>query len=199
MGLPAKCMHFVGSPGWRGNSNSPRDEQLIRSVPEHDAHSERVLFGAPPSSRRGKQSAEQGSAGHKAIKARGGEPLRACVYYVVFRRCQGRENFSGLCPRNFSAQFLDKTSVGTSYKQIVWEREGVTPSQGGVGNNSPTALHHSASFCRRAAVESSPARLKRPTRIRVVGSPRRRVVVCSLQVRKSFTPRARSTAYASSE
>ena len=23
MGLPAKCMHFVGSPGWRGNSNSP--------------------------------------------------------------------------------------------------------------------------------------------------------------------------------
>ena len=36
MGLPAKCMHFVGSPGWRGNSNSPRDEQLIRSVPEHD-------------------------------------------------------------------------------------------------------------------------------------------------------------------
>ena len=56
-----------------------------------------------------------------------------------------------------------------------------------------------ASFCRRAAVVSSPARLKRPTRMRVVGSPRRRVVVCSLQVRKSFTPMARSTAYASSE
>ena len=31
MGLPAKCMHFVGSPGWRGNSNSPRDEQLDRA------------------------------------------------------------------------------------------------------------------------------------------------------------------------
>ena len=44
-----------------------------------------------------------------AIKARGGEPLRACVNYVVFRRCQGRENFSGRCPRNFSALFLDKT------------------------------------------------------------------------------------------
>ena len=29
------------------------------------------------------------------IKARGGEPLRACVNYAVFHRCQGRENFSG--------------------------------------------------------------------------------------------------------
>ena len=46
-----------------------------------------------------------------AIKARGGEPLRACVYYTVFRRCQGREKFSGLCPQNFSALFLDKTGV----------------------------------------------------------------------------------------
>ena len=47
-----------------------------------------------------------------ATKARGGEPLRACVYCVVFRRCQGRENFCGRFPRNFSALFLDKTSVG---------------------------------------------------------------------------------------
>ena len=46
-----------------------------------------------------------------AIKARGGEPLRACVNYAVFRRCQGRENFSGLCPRNFSTLFLDKMSA----------------------------------------------------------------------------------------
>ena len=42
MGLPAKCMHFVGSPGWRGNSNSPRDGQLIRSAPEHDEDFDRV-------------------------------------------------------------------------------------------------------------------------------------------------------------
>ena len=42
MGLPAKCMHFVGSPGWRGNSNSPRDEQPIRSAPEHNEDFDRV-------------------------------------------------------------------------------------------------------------------------------------------------------------
>ena len=56
-----------------------------------------------------------------------------CSQILTFRRCQGRENFSGLCPLNFSALFLDKTGARMSYKQIVWEREGVTPSQGGVG------------------------------------------------------------------
>ena len=34
MGLPAKCMHFVGSPGWRGILTHPRDEQPVQSVPE---------------------------------------------------------------------------------------------------------------------------------------------------------------------
>ena len=42
MGLHAKCMHFVGSPGWRGNSNSPRDEKPIRSVLGYDEKIERV-------------------------------------------------------------------------------------------------------------------------------------------------------------
>ena len=63
MGLPAKCMHFVGSPGWRGSQHitretkslfgaspsttntlseppPPRDEQHIRGVPEHDEYFE---------------------------------------------------------------------------------------------------------------------------------------------------------------
>ena len=43
MGLPAKCMHFVGSPGWRG-SLTPMSEDGSLFFPEHDAHSER----APP-------------------------------------------------------------------------------------------------------------------------------------------------------
>ena len=43
MGLPAKCMHFVGSPGWRGGILTyPRDEQPIRSVLEHNEQLERV-------------------------------------------------------------------------------------------------------------------------------------------------------------
>ncbi len=46
-----------------------------------------------------------------AIKARGGEPLRACVNYAVCRRCQGREKFRRFCPRNFSTLFLDKSDV----------------------------------------------------------------------------------------
>ena len=91
-------------------SEHPRDEKPVRSVLEHDAHSERVLLGAPPRPRRGKQSAEHRSAGHKAIKARAGN-RSARVAILTYRRCQGRENFSGRCPRNFSARFLDKTSV----------------------------------------------------------------------------------------
>ena len=35
----------------------------------------------------------------------------ARVLILTCRHCQGRENFSGLCPRNFSALFLDKTGV----------------------------------------------------------------------------------------
>ena len=93
----------------------PRDEKPVRSVLEHDAHSERVLFGAPPRPRRGKQSAEHRSAGHKAIKARAGN-RSARVAILTYRRCQGRENFSGRCPRNFSAQLLDKTGAELSPK-----------------------------------------------------------------------------------
>ena len=49
MGLPAKCMHFVGSPGWRGKIKiTPRDEQSIRSVLKHDALSKRVSPYARP-------------------------------------------------------------------------------------------------------------------------------------------------------
>ena len=79
----------------------PRDVQPIRSVFEYDEQFERVFF-VPRRDLGG---------GWGATKARGGGPLRACVNYVAFRRCQGRENFSGRCPRNFSAQFLDKTGV----------------------------------------------------------------------------------------
>ena len=91
-------------------SEHPRDEQHIRSVPEHDEHSERVQF----------------SAGHKAIKARGGEPLRACVYYAVFRRCQGREKFVVHSPKIFRRCSLTKRehvkNVNKSYRQryCVW-------------------------------------------------------------------------------
>ena len=84
-----------------GNQDNPRDEQHIRSVLEHDEQFERVFF-VPRRDLGG---------GWGATKARSGKPLRACVYYVAFRRCQGRENFSGRCPRNFSAQFLDKSDV----------------------------------------------------------------------------------------
>ena len=91
----------------------PRDEQSIRSVLEHDEQFGRARLNTMNTPSEGNLSSRlTHSAGHKAIKARGAELLRACVYYVVFRRCQGRENFSGRCPRNFSAQFLDKTSVG---------------------------------------------------------------------------------------
>ena len=97
-----------------GDQDNPRDEQPIRSVLEHDEHSERVQFW-------------------RIIKQlrRGAGDRSARVLILTFRRCQGRENFSELCPRNFSALFLDKMSAYISYKQIVWEREGVTPSQRG--------------------------------------------------------------------
>ena len=40
---------------------------------------------------------------------RGAGDRSARVLILICRRCQGRENFSGQCPRNFSALFLDKT------------------------------------------------------------------------------------------
>ena len=53
MGLPAKCMHFVGSPGWRG-SLTPMSGDGSLFFPEHDETFERApletnsLFEAPP-------------------------------------------------------------------------------------------------------------------------------------------------------
>ena len=43
MGLSAKCMHFVGSPGWRGR-NIPRETCTLYLTFEHAAASERVLY-----------------------------------------------------------------------------------------------------------------------------------------------------------
>ena len=67
---------------------------------------------------------------------RGAEDRSARVLILICRRCQGREKFSGLCPRNFSARFLDKTSVMEEQfsKDAVPEREFMlsqTPPWGG--------------------------------------------------------------------
>ena len=49
--------------------------------------------------------------GHKAIKARGGRPLRACFDFNSSSLSRARKILQA-CPRNFSALFLDKTSAG---------------------------------------------------------------------------------------
>ena len=74
---------------------------LRASAPEHGEHPEQVLFDVPPMFRRVIKQLKRG-AGNRSAR----------VLILTKHRCQGRENFSGLCPRNFSALFLDKTSVG---------------------------------------------------------------------------------------
>ena len=80
---------------------SPSTTQPTASAPEHGEHPERVLFDVPPMFRRVIKQLKRG-AGNRSAR----------VLILTKHRCQGRENFSGLCPRNFSALFLDKTSVG---------------------------------------------------------------------------------------
>ena len=74
-----------------GDQDNPRDEQSIRSVLEHDEHSERVQFW-------------------RVIKQlrRGAGNRSARVLILTFRRCQGREKFCRQRLANFSALFLDK-------------------------------------------------------------------------------------------
>ena len=64
MGLPANCMHFVGSPGWRGNSNSP-------------ASTNSLTIPCTPLSQRQRKSAER-SAPHLYV-------LCARVFRVLMR------------------------------------------------------------------------------------------------------------------
>ena len=99
-----------------GDQDNPRDEKFIRSVLEHDEHSERVQFRRVI----------------KQLRRRAGD-RSARVLILTCRCCQGREKFCELLLQIFSALFLDNTSACTSYKQIAWEREGIIPSQGGVG------------------------------------------------------------------
>ena len=75
-----------------GNQDNQRDEQPIRSVFEHDAHSERVSFCAPPNwVRRGKSPPKGTSAGHITTKARGGRPLRACFDFNLSSLSRARK------------------------------------------------------------------------------------------------------------
>ena len=104
---------------------------LFRASHLNESVSQQAFFnsGAPPRSRRGKSPPKGTLAGHKATKARGGRPLRACFDFNLSSLSRARK----ICcaqPKNFSALFLDKTDAGTSYKRKAWEREGVTPSQG---------------------------------------------------------------------
>ena len=65
------------------------------------------------------------------------------------------------CPLQiFSALFLDNTSACTSYKQIAWEREGVTPSQG-CGGVTPTSAIFPAQF-----LDKTGAWKKHPIKVR---------------------------------
>ena len=86
----------------------------------------------------GENSPPNGAAGYKIIKARGGKPLRACVYYCCFRRCQGREKFlPALQVKIFRRNSLTKHMFERATNKQVWEREGVTPSQRGCGGITP--------------------------------------------------------------
>ena len=90
-GSPQNACILWGPRVGGGNQDNQRDEKPIRSVFEHDAHSERVSFCTPPRSRRGKSPPKRASAGHKAIKARGGRPLRACFDFALLSLSRARK------------------------------------------------------------------------------------------------------------
>ena len=80
---------------------------LVQDVPENAEHTERVLFGAPPSVG-GENSPPNGV--RRVIKQlrRGAGDRSARVLILTKHRCQGRENFCLRRKQKFSALFLDK-------------------------------------------------------------------------------------------
>ena len=67
---------------------------------------------------------------------RGAGDRSARVAILTYRRCQGRENFIGLRPLNFSAGFLDKMSAWERNKAITRGCGGIIPPQGARGSNT---------------------------------------------------------------
>ena len=67
---------------------------------------------------------------------RGARVRSARVLILTCHRCQGRENFSGLCPRNFSALFLYKMNARKRNKAVAWGCGGIIPPQGARGYNT---------------------------------------------------------------
>ena len=107
-GSPQNACILWGPRVGGGNQDNQRDEKPIRSVFEHDAHSERVSFCTPPRSRRGKSPPKRASAGHKAIKARGGEPLRACIDFENFVVVKGAKILARFASKIFRRNSLTK-------------------------------------------------------------------------------------------
>ena len=97
----------------------------FRVLHPNDAVSELAAFtsGAPPSVG-GENSPPNGVRLVMKQLRRGAGDRSARVLILTKHRCQGRENFSGCRPRNFSARFLDKTSgrEGQFSKSAVPER-----------------------------------------------------------------------------
>ena len=140
-GAPRKMHAFCGVPGLEGGNQDNLETKSSFGAHLNTTLTPSEYYLVPRREFGGENSPPNGvQRVMKQLRRGAGGPLRACVYFNFSSLSRARKIFACVASKNFSAQFLDKTYVRTSYKQISVGARGCNALAKGVwGYNTPAS------------------------------------------------------------